>query len=301
MKELADRLRRGERRALARAITIIETGGREAEELLRILTPVKPKLVIGVTGPPGSGKSTLIGVLAKEFASRGRRVGVVAIDPSSRLTGGAVLGDRIRMMDAGTLENIYIRSLASRGGGSVSNAADKVINAMASAGIEIVFLETVGSGQQDLEILAAADLILLVLTSGAGDEIQGLKAGLTEVSDIIVVNKADRPGAESLLMGLRIAFQDKADRILKISALRGEGVRKLVELIEDYERRGMVRDKRILKEVLVEKTLTDLRRIVEEEAERLLAHTSPRDINYAVKEIIKQALKRIVRHEAQEG
>lgn len=295
-EEIIEGLRRGERRALARAITVIEDGGEEAERILGSLPKSEPRLVIGVTGPPGSGKSTLIGALAKEFASRGRRVGVIAVDPSSRITGGAVLGDRVRMMDAGAWENIYIRSLATRGGGSLSEAAENVIKVMAAAGIELIFIETVGSGQHDLEVLGLADIVLLVLSAGAGDEIQGLKSGLAEVSDIIVVNKADRPGAESLLTGLRIAFQEKAERILKVSAARSEGVEALADLIEGYVEGRTGKDRRILREALVEKAMTRLRRLVEEEAEKYLEGWKPGD-EHAVEEIIRRVLRRVIGHE----
>jgi len=227
------------------------------------------------------------------------RVGVIAVDPSSRITGGAVLGDRVRMMDAGTMEGIYIRSLATRGGGSISEAAENVIRVMAAAGIDMVFIETVGSGQHDLEVLASSDIILLVLSTGTGDEIQGLKSGLAEVSDIIVVNKADRPGAESLLTGLRIAFPDKSERILKVSAARSEGVKRLTDLIEEYMGRKVRRDKKIEREILVEKAMMGLRRLVEEEAEKYLEKHRPRSREHAVEEIIRQVLKRIVGHEGE--
>lgn len=299
LRELVRRLRRGERRALARAITILEEGGGEADELISLL-PSSKAFVVGVTGPPGSGKSTLLGRLAEEFAGRGRRVGVLAIDPSSRITGGALLGDRVRMMDAVLEENVYIRSLATRGSGSLSKATSSAVRAMAAAGRDLIFVETVGVGQQDLEVLGVADALLLVLAAGEGDEIQGLKAGIIEAADIVAVNKADKPEAATLLSGLRIALQGRErPKLVKVSALRGEGVEELADAIMELEHEGG-KSARLLKEVLVEKALSRLRAAVEEEAEKYSERVArgALPIEDAVKEIIKHIVNTIRAHEA---
>lgn len=288
---------KGDRRALARAISILEEGGEEAEEVLELLPEKAKAFVVGVTGPPGSGKSTLIGALAEELASRGHRIGILAIDPSSRLTGGAVLGDRLRMMSAAVRENVYIRSLAARGGRSVSKSAKWAVRALAASGRDLVFVETVGVGQQDYEALEVADLIILVLGAGSGDEIQSLKAGLIELADVIVVNKADKPEAAALISGLNIAFQGKPrkPRILVVSALRGTGVKELAEVVEKVRGDKVRRDPRILRTVLVENVLEAVRARLEEMQELDEAAERAASGETSVEEEVKRILQKMIK------
>jgi len=265
LEALVERAAKKDRGALARIISILESGGTRAEKLLALL-PSKKSFVIGVTGPPGSGKSTLIGVLIEELASRGYEVGVLAVDPSSRLTGGALLGDRVRMMSAGLRDNIYIRSLASRGSRSLSKIASSAIKALAAAGKDLVFVETVGAGQQDYDVLEVADLVILVMAAGTGDEVQSLKAGLIELADIIVVNKADKPGAEGLITGLRIAFQGRSRQpeMIVASALKNIGVKELADKIEErFSKPAKKKDPRLIKEILIERVINLIREKLE--------------------------------------
>ncbi|MCG0238062.1 MAG: methylmalonyl Co-A mutase-associated GTPase MeaB [Firmicutes bacterium] len=196
--ELIDRFRAGDRRALARAITWVENGRPEAAELLKALYPLGGKAhVIGVTGPPGAGKSTLVDRMALGLRQRGQRVAIVAVDPSSPFSGGAILGDRIRMQRSLSDPGIYMRSLSSRGHvGGISQATGDVVAVLDAFGFDTVLVETVGAGQSEVEIVGLAHTIVVVAVPGLGDDIQAIKAGILEIGDIFAVNKADREGAE---------------------------------------------------------------------------------------------------------
>ena len=195
---MLERLRAGDVRALARAVSMVEDGRPEAAELLRLCRGLERKaLRIGVTGPPGAGKSTLVDGMARWLRGQGGTVGVLAVDPSSPYTGGALLGDRIRMQGFAGDEGVYIRSMASRGAmGGIAQAAEEVCAVMEAAGRGTVLIETVGVGQDEVDVVRIADVTVLVLVPGMGDEVQSLKAGVMEVADIFVVNKSDKEGAE---------------------------------------------------------------------------------------------------------
>ena len=202
---LADAARGGDRRALARLLTAVENHTAVAEQALRRLYPLAGSAhLVGITGPPGAGKSTLVAALIAELRAAGRTVAVVAVDPSSPITGGALLGDRVRMQSYAGDDGVFIRSMASRGhaGGlaSTSTAAAAVLDA---AGFDIVLLETVGTGQSEVEVAAAADTTVVLEAPEMGDEVQAIKAGLLEVADLVVVNKGDRPGAQRTAAQLR--------------------------------------------------------------------------------------------------
>ncbi len=240
----------GDRRAIARAITLIESDSSAARAVLAQLPKRDRKaLIIGVTGAPGAGKSTLLGRLALDFAERGLDVGILAIDPTSPFTGGAVLGDRLRMIDAALVDKIFIRSMASRGGlGGLSEAAEGAAKLLEASGKDVIMIETVGAGQSDVEVARIADVVMLVVMPQTGDEIQSLKAGILEIADIVVVNKSDIPGAETTINILRNTLPNNI-KILKTSALTGEGVRelaeKLLELQEKQDSTSQRRRKRI--------------------------------------------------------
>lgn len=268
----------GERRALARLITLIENRLPEAALVMHELTPHTGRAhIIGITGAPGSGKSTLTNELIKEFRKRGKKIGVVAVDPTSTLTGGAVLGDRIRMLENYQDAEVFIRSMATRGQlGGLSAMTNDVVRVMDACGKEIVIVETVGVGQDEVDVAKAAHTTILVEVPGMGDDIQAIKAGVLEIADLLVINKADREGVERLNLYLQSMLSLAPKKpwsvpILKTIAAQGEGVSQLVDEAErhlkylkdsgEYERRerSRLRDE-LLSRVREEISLRVLRR-----------------------------------------
>jgi len=228
----------GDRRSIARAITIAEDRLPEAEALISALRPHSGRAhIIGVTGPGGSGKSTLIHQLVKKFREMGLSVGVVAVDPTSPFTGGAFLGDRVRMQELAMDPQVFIRSMATRGSlGGVAEATRDAALILDASGKDIIIVETVGAGQLDVEVARVAETILLVMAPGLGDEIQAIKAGLMEIADIFVVNKADRENAEKTVSDLLSIIDVSPSRdwtppIVKTVATTGEGIDELVDAI----------------------------------------------------------------------
>jgi LAO/AO transport system kinase len=234
---LLNRLATGDRRALAKAITVIENDQRSASLLLNQLKPPGHVFVLGVTGPPGTGKSTLVDRLIGAFRRKGLKVGVIAVDPTSPITGGALLGDRIRMTEHAGDRGVYIRSMASRGwSGGLSRSTSQVIQLMDSAGYDVVLIETVGIGQSDIEVVSVSHAVLVVLMPGMGDDVQMSKAGLMEVGDVYVVNKGDLDGADLMvvsLLSLVRTLRSRSPPVVKVSALTGEGLDKLDAAIEE--------------------------------------------------------------------
>ncbi len=223
--------RNGSQRAAGRLLSLVE--GERRDEVLAGIGP-SSVLVIGITGPPGAGKSTTIGALVGAYRERGRRVAVLAVDPSSPFSGGALLGDRIRMAAHINDSDVLIRSVASRGHiGGLAVAVPAAIRLLGAIGYQVVLLETVGVGQSEIEIAAVADPTVVILNPGAGDAIQAAKAGVLEVADIVVVNKADREGAEQTVRDLRA--ETKAP-IVSLIAARGEGIADLMTVIDDHRR-----------------------------------------------------------------
>ncbi len=242
-EELVAGVLAGDRRALARAISLVEDGADEAEEVVRAVYPRTGRAVsIGVTGPPGVGKSSLVSALVAEVRSDGRSVGVVSVDPSSPFSRGALLGDRIRLSDHFLDPDVYIRSMGTRGHlGGLAEATLQAMLLVDASGKDVVFLETVGTGQSEVEVIGIADVVLLVLMPGSGDAVQALKAGIMEIPDVIVVNKMDHPAAQTMLQEVRsiVALEPERARrpkILLTDALRGEGVPQLWEALETRRR-----------------------------------------------------------------
>jgi LAO/AO transport system kinase len=258
---LAKRLLDGDRRALARAITLVENDRPEGWELVREVYPHTGSAeVVGFTGPPGVGKSTLIGALTAARRAAGRSVGVLSIDPSSPFTQGALLGDRIRLTDHFLDRGVFIRSMANRGAlGGLSEAALQAALLLDAAGREDVFVETVGVGQAEIDIIDHADTIVLVLMPGSGDSIQALKAGVMEIPDVIVINKADHPLTDTMVREIRgvlsLANLDRTPEevraswrvpILRTEAARGEGIDELVTALDEHA--GHIRERGQLQE-----------------------------------------------------
>ncbi len=240
---LIARMRGGERRAISSVITELERLSAAAPALLQGLQPyLGHALVVGFTGPPGAGKSTLVNAVIETLRAQGRTVGVIAVDPSSPISGGAILGDRIRMTSALDDDGVFVRSLASRGYlGGLSPAAVRIIDALDGAGFDIVLLETVGTGQSEIDVAEVADIRIVISAPGLGDDIQAMKSGLLEIADILVVNKGDRPGADQTMQQLMGALSIRATMsakvpVLKTSALNGDGVAALVASIDDIGR-----------------------------------------------------------------
>jgi LAO/AO transport system kinase len=248
---LAGRLLAGDRRALARAISLVEDDRPEGWELVREVYPhTGAAAVVGFTGPPGVGKSTLIGALTRARRATGRTVGVLSIDPSSPFTHGALLGDRIRLGEHFLDPGVFIRSMANRGAlGGLSEAALQAALLLDAAGREDVFVETVGVGQAEVDIIDHADTVVLVLMPGSGDSIQALKAGVMEIPDVIVVNKADHPLTDTMVREIRgvlsLANLDRSEDqrhgwrvpIVKTEAERGHGVQELAERLDEHRER----------------------------------------------------------------
>jgi LAO/AO transport system kinase len=238
-----DRLRAGDPRALARAISTVENRGPEAADLLKALFPHSGKArILGITGAPGAGKSTLVDHLAKHYRREGKTLGIIAVDPTSPYTGGAILGDRIRMQDHHSDPGIYIRSMATRGslGGLARTTAD-VATVLDASGRDLILIETVGVGQDEVDIVRLADITVVILVPGMGDDVQTIKAGIMEIADIFVINKSDREGAERVEREIR-AMQSLATRddrwrppIVKTVASEGKGIEELAAAIASYE------------------------------------------------------------------
>src|SRR3954451_17374933 len=238
---LADRLLNGDKRALARGISLVENRDPEGDRLVAEVFPRTGKArVVGITGPPGVGKSTLIGALTKELRKAERSVGVLSIDPSSPFTQGAMLGDRIRLAEHFLDSEVFIRSMATRGSlGGLAEAALQAALLMDAAGKDDVLLETVGVGQGEIDIVDHADTIVLALMPGSGDSIQALKAGVMEIPDVIVVNKADHPLADTMIREVRSVLALGPDRdwkvpVVRTEASKGEGIAELLEAIDAH-------------------------------------------------------------------
>jgi len=238
-------VRVGDTRAVARAISLVENEAEPAQRLLAALFPHAGRsLVVGVTGPPGAGKSSLVDRLTALLRAEGRSVGVVAVDPSSPFSGGAILGDRIRMQAHATDPGVFIRSMATRGHlGGLAAATDHVVSVLSAAGKDVILVETVGVGQDEVEIVGTADVSVVVLVPGLGDEVQALKAGIMEIADVFVVNKADREGVDRVVAEIEsmlslVPSDAPPPAIVRTVATRDEGTRALADAVAAFHARA---------------------------------------------------------------
>ncbi|MFC7545799.1 methylmalonyl Co-A mutase-associated GTPase MeaB [Plantactinospora sp. GCM10030261] len=254
---LVDRARDGDPRAVARLITLVESGDELLPEVAAALAPhTGSAQVVGLTGSPGVGKSTTTNELVRALRSRGHRVGVLAVDPSSPFTGGAILGDRVRMQDHATDPGVYIRSMSSRGHlGGLAAATPQAVRVLEGAGCDVVLVETVGVGQAEVEIASLADTTLVLLAPGMGDAIQAVKAGILEIADVFVVNKADRDGVDATVRDIQgmIALGERGPgewrpQVVRAVAAKGEGIDDIAAAIDKHrdwlEQRGELRRRR---------------------------------------------------------
>lgn len=231
---------KGDKRSVSRLISAVERGGEEGQAVLAKLWPHTGKAkVVGVTGPPGAGKSTMTDKLAKYWRAKGLKVGIVAVDPTSPFTGGAILGDRVRMGDLTLDEGVFIRSMGTRGQlGGLSSACAGAVNVLDACGSDIVIIETVGVGQSEVEVVNVADVVAVVTVPGLGDDVQAIKAGIFEIGDMFVVNKADRPGADRTATELRTMLDMEEDErkrnmpVLLVCASQNQGVDELCQTLD---------------------------------------------------------------------
>jgi LAO/AO transport system kinase len=239
MNELARKIREGDARALARTATGVENRDPQALQTLRDLAPFAGHArIVGITGPPGAGKSTLVDALAAAIRRQGKTAAIVAVDPTSRMTGGAILGDRIRMQQHHADPGIFVRSMATRGGtGGLARATAALAHLMDAAGRDFVIVETVGVGQDEIDIASVAQVTVVVLVPGMGDDVQAIKAGIMEIADIFVINKCDQPGAgrvESELQSMLSLADGRHPPIIRTVATQGAGVSELLKAVEGH-------------------------------------------------------------------
>jgi len=312
VERLVEGIRSGDRRALARAITLIESSDERAYELIKQLYPETGRAyAVGVTGPPGVGKSSLISALVRHVRAQDRSVGVISVDPSSPFTRGALLGDRIRLADHFLDPEVFIRSMGTRGHlGGLAEATLQAALLLDAAGKDLLFLETVGAGQSEVEIITIADTVLLVLMPGSGDSIQALKAGIMEIPDVIAVNKCDHPAAKTMVNEVRSILSLDTDEgwrapIVLTEALQGEGIEELWEEIDQHHR--YLEENQLLAErraqhlagevfaVASARAKSHLERAVTDnpELQRLLGEVQRRELDplTAVREILEKVFK----------
>lgn len=297
--ELIERMLNGDKRATARLITLVENDEEKAREIIKRIYPYTGNAyIVGITGPPGAGKSTLLDKLIRVAREEGKLIGVIAIDPTSPFTGGALLGDRIRMQRHSTDPGVFIRSMATRGSlGGLAKATSDAIKVLDAYGCDVIFVETVGVGQIEIDIVKTADTVVLVTVPGLGDDIQAIKAGLMEIADIFIINKADKEGADAAYFELNLMLDLEKERwekrgwrppIIETVATTMKGIRELWKAIKDYmeflEESGEIERKRKFR--------------AEEEIKTIISGTIVRKISERLNEDEVTALiDRIVRRE----
>lgn len=287
----------GDRRALARMVTLIESNAPQAHNYLAQLHRAAGHAhIVGITGSPGAGKSTLVTHVVRELRRRECKIGVVAVDPTSPFTGGAILGDRIRMMELSGDPNVFIRSMASRGslGGLAASTRD-VVRAMDAASYDPILLETVGTGQAEVEVMRTAQTVLVVVAPGMGDDIQAIKAGILEIADIFVVSKADKPGADQTAAELSMMLTLDSNRrkaawripIIKTSALKDQGIGELVDAIQKH--RNYLNESGVIQQRAQRQVKSELHAIILQTVmNKLKEHVSDEEWNTLIDDVTRR-------------
>lgn len=294
--DLADRVLKKDKRAVARLITLIERESPEATEALKQLYKYTGNsFVIGITGPPGAGKSSLVNELAKKIRAKGKTVGIIAVDPTSPFTGGALLGDRMRMQDLTLDDGIFIRSMGSRGSlGGIAKAAYDAVKVLDAFGMDYIIIETVGVGQSEIDIVKLADTVVLVLVPGLGDDVQAIKAGIMEIADIFAVNKSDREGADRLVTEIEMMLDlsqkqfDFRPPVVKTVAVTGEGIdtleRRIREHLDYLSKNGILEQKRRAK------VREEFMELLKDHITRLILQKNSPKIDMLLQDISKKAV-----------
>ncbi|MHA1272889.1 MAG: methylmalonyl Co-A mutase-associated GTPase MeaB [Promethearchaeota archaeon] len=309
--DLIERLLKHEPRAAARLITFVENDVSAAEEIIKkIYKYTGNAYILGITGAPGSGKSTFISKLTKIYVDQGKKVGIICVDPTSPITGGALLGDRIRMKENFNLENVFIRSMANRGQlGGLARATEDVIKILDAYGCDIIIVETVGVGQSEVDIFRSAETVIVLLVPGLGDDIQAIKAGIMEITDIFVVNKMDLPGADKKVAELKQMLELKnsfkydnnqkyqslksvrwSPEIIKVNSKTGENFNKLLEIINKH--REFLRNSGILEDFLKDRIKNEARQILKHKLSKKIEQILNSDelINGFIKKAIEKQI-----------